>query len=224
MGQLAKRVEHLGAPVKGGDNMLKIASDARKAALDMRIVQPGALEHAYSKLNLAADEIAAVHCDTTADRGVQLVFPDLGTSKAVDTLLTDEDRAVVIDTDTLDELTLLTDVYADLKLELIARGIPAHEIRLVHEAKTREARFRLFQAANDGLARVIVGSTQKLGTGANVQKRLAALHHLDAPWRPWISSSERAVDCGRATRFTVRFSTPKARWLIPARASGYSFI
>ena len=54
----------------------------------------------------------------------------------------------------------------------------------VHEAKTREARFRLFQAANDGLARVIIGSTAKLGTGVNVQKRLAALHHLDAPWRP----------------------------------------
>jgi len=79
---------------------------------------------------------------------------------------------------------LLTDVYADLKHKLTARGIPAHEIRFVHEAKTREARFRLFQAANDGLARVIVGSTAKLGTGVNVQKRLAALHHLDAPWRP----------------------------------------
>ena len=91
---------------------------------------------------------------------------------------------MIVDTETPEEVALLTDVYADLKRKLTARGIPAHEIRFVHEAKTREARFRLFQAANDGLARVIVGSTAKLGTGVNVQKRLAALHHLDAPWRP----------------------------------------
>jgi hypothetical protein len=145
---------------------------------------PGAPEHPRSKLNLAADEIAAVHQDTEHDRGIQLVFLDLGTPKAVDTVSTHDDEAVIVDTETPDEVALLTDVYADLKHKLTARGIPAHEIRFVHEAKTREARFRLFQAANDGLARVIVGSTAKLGTGVNVQKRLAALHHLDAPWRP----------------------------------------
>src|SRR5205823_3503319 len=103
----------------------------------------------------------------------------------VDTVSTRDDEAVIVDTDTPEEVALLTDMYADLKRKLTARGIPAHEIRFVHEAKTREARFRLFQAANGGLARVIVGSTAKLGTGVNVQKRLAALHHLDAPpWRP----------------------------------------
>ncbi|MBV9898067.1 MAG: DEAD/DEAH box helicase family protein [Chloroflexi bacterium] len=184
MTQLAERVEKLGPPVKGGDNMLKIASDARKAALDMRIVQPGASEHSSSKLNLAADDIAAVYHETANLRGVQLVFLDLGTPKATDAVPSDDEHIVLIDTDTPDESALLTDVYADLKRKLMARGVPGHEIRFVHEAKTREARFRLFQAANDGLARVIVGSTQKLGTGANVQKRLAALHHLDAPWRP----------------------------------------
>jgi hypothetical protein len=124
-----------------------------------------------------------VYRETAAERGVQLVFLDLGTPKAVDTLARDEDD-VLVGTETAEELALLTDVYADLKRKLAARGIPAHEIRFVHEAKTREARFRLFQAANDGLVRVVVGSTQKLGTGANVQRRLAALHHLDAPWRP----------------------------------------
>ena len=185
MERLAERVEHLGPPVKGADNMLKIASDARKAALDMRLVTPGAPEHPRSKLNLAANEIAAVYQDTEHDRGIQLVFLDLGTPKAVDTVPTrDDEAAVIVDTETPEEVAVLTDVYADLKHKLTARGIPAHEIRFVHEAKTREARFRLFQAANDGLARVIVGSTAKLGTGVNVQKRLAALHHLDAPWRP----------------------------------------
>ncbi len=183
MEQLAKRVEGLGPPTKGADNMLKIASDARKAALDMRLVAPGAPEHPRSKLNVAADEIVAVYQETAPDRGVQLVFLDLGTPKAVDVPARDGD-AVIVDAETTEELALLTDVYADLKRKLTVRGIPAHEIRFVHEAKTREARFRLFQAANDGLARVVVGSTQKLGTGANVQKRLAALHHLDAPWRP----------------------------------------
>src|SRR5262249_42121135 len=113
MGQLAERVEHLGPPVKGGDNMLKIASDARKAALDMRIVQPGGQEHVRSKLNLAADEIAVVHRETTIDRGVQLVFLDLGTPKAVETVASDDERIVIIDTDTPDESALLTDVYAD---------------------------------------------------------------------------------------------------------------
>jgi hypothetical protein len=150
----------------------------------MRLVTPGAHEHPRSKLDLAGDEIAAVYQDTEHERGIQLVFLDLGTPKAVDTVSTRDDEAVIIDTETSEEVALLTDVYADLKRKLTARGIPAHEIRFVHEANTREARFRLFQAANDGLARVIFGSTAKLGTGVNVQKRLAALHHLDAPWRP----------------------------------------
>ena len=126
-----------------------------------------------------------MHRDTQHDRGIQLGFLDLGTPKAVDMPPTrDDDNAIVVDAETPEEVALLTDVYADLKRMLIARSIPAHEVRFVHEAKTREARFRLFQAANDGLARVIIGSTAKLGTGVNVQKRLAALHHLDGPWRP----------------------------------------
>ncbi len=182
MEQLAKRVEHLGPPQKGTDNMLKIASDARKAALDLRLVRPGAPEHPSGKLNLAADEIAAVYRQTSPDRGVQLLFLDLGTPKAVD--LATRDDVVVLQPEDAEEAAMLTDVYADLKRKLTARGIAADEIRFVQEAKTREARSRLFQAANDGLVRVLVGSTQKLGTGANVQKRLAALHHLDAPWRP----------------------------------------
>ncbi len=126
-----------------------------------------------------------MHRDTHHDRGIQLVFLDLGTPKAVGVApIHDDDAALIVDAETPDEIALLTDVYADLKRKLIARGVPAYEIRFVHEAKTREARFRLFQAANEGLARVIIGSTAKLGTGVNVQKRLAALHHLDGPWRP----------------------------------------
>jgi len=183
MEQLGKRVESLGPPIKGGDNMLKIASDARKAALDMRLVMPGAPEPPSSKLNLAADEIAAVYRETAAERGVQLVFLDLGTPKAVEVTARDDD-GVLVGMETADEVALLTDVYADLKRKLTARGIPPNEVRFVHEAKTREARFGLFQAANEGRVRIIIGSTQKLGTGANVQQRLAALHHLDAPWRP----------------------------------------
>src|ERR1700687_346344 len=104
MEQLADRVEHLGPPRKGADNMLKIASDARKAALDMRLVTPGAPEHPRSKLNLAADEIAAVYHDTEHDRGIQLVFLDLGTPKAVEVAPTrDDDAAVIVDTDTPEE-------------------------------------------------------------------------------------------------------------------------
>src|SRR5207237_7316828 len=126
----------------------------------------------------------AVYFDTDAERGVQLVFLDLGTPKARNSEPASDEDLVIVDDSTIEEQALLTDVYADLKRKLLARGISSDEIRFVHDAKTREARFRLFQAANDGTARVIVGSTHKLGTGANVQKRLAALHHLDAPWRP----------------------------------------
>src|SRR6266446_6143824 len=104
MERLAERVEHLGPPVKGSDNMLKIATDARKAALDMRLVTPGAPEHARSKLNLAADEIAAIYQDTEHDRGIQLVFLDLGTPKAVDTVSTRDDEAVIVDADTPEEV------------------------------------------------------------------------------------------------------------------------
>jgi hypothetical protein len=112
------------------------------------------------------------------------VFLDLGRPKVHDSAATQGDDLVVIDANTPKEQALLTDVYAELKRKLVARGVADHETRFVHDARTREARSRLFQAANDGTARVIVGSTQKLATGANVQKRLAALHHLDAPWRP----------------------------------------
>jgi hypothetical protein len=118
----AERVEHLGPPANG--SMLKIASDARKAALDMRLVTRGASEHPCSKLNLAADEIAAVHRDTRHDRAIPLVFLDLGTPKAVDVAPTrDGEAAVIVDAETPEEVPLLTDVYADLKRKLIARGI-----------------------------------------------------------------------------------------------------
>jgi hypothetical protein len=150
MERLAERVQHLGPPVKGADNMLKLASDARKAALDMRLVTPGAPEHPRSKLNLAADEIAAVYRETEHDLGIQLVFLDLGTPKAIDTVSPSDDEAAAISvTETAEEVALLTDVYADLKHKLTGRGIPAHDIRFVHEAKTREERFRLFQAVHD---------------------------------------------------------------------------
>src|SRR6202158_343594 len=93
--------------------MLKIARDARRAALDMRLVIPGAPEHPRSKLNLAADEIAAVHQDTEHDRGIQLVFLDLGTPKAVDTVSTHDDAAVIVDAETPEEVALLTDVRSE---------------------------------------------------------------------------------------------------------------
>jgi len=129
-------------------------------------------------LHVGSGVFRYVSAFTTADQSTQIQTPG-GTLAIRGSVISG-----IVDTETPDEVALLTDVYADLKRKLAARGMPAHEIRFVHEAKTREARFRLFQAANDGLARIIIGSTAKLGTGVNVQKRLAALHHLDAPWRP----------------------------------------
>jgi len=120
---------------------------------------------------------------------IQLVFLDLGTPKAIDTVSTSNDEAaVIVDTETPEEVAVLTDVYADLKRKLTARGIRlTRSVSFTKRGRVKRAS-ACFQAANDGLARVIIGSTAKLGTGVNVQKRLAALHHLDEPWRPMISS------------------------------------
>jgi len=189
MVSLAKRADELGGKDPHEDNMLKIANDARLASLDMRMVDPRATANPDGKIAVASRKIAQVYKETNTDKGTQLVFLDLGTPKAKDKeetapTATEEQTAEDEVTESVDELKVLRNVYGVLKDNLVASGIPEKEIAFIHDAKTNEQRVNLFRKINNGDIRVIIGSTGKLGTGVNVQERAAALHHMDAPWRP----------------------------------------
>jgi N12 class adenine-specific DNA methylase len=188
MKSLAVRADQLGSVDPREDNMLKISNDARKASLDMRLVDAYAPVNAGGKIATASRKIAEVYRETTPDKGTQLVFLDLGTPKAIDK--PSEEAAALEGQDLSTEVAgegeekLLTDVYSNIKANLIASGIPASEIAFIHDAKNDRQRTILLEKVNTGDVRVLIGSTGKMGVGVNVQKRAAALHHLDAPWRP----------------------------------------
>ena len=142
------------------DNMLKVTTDGRKAATDLRLVDIDE-DHPGSKTNLAVENIEKVWRDTAAAKGTQLVFLDMGTPNGIRWSL-----------------------YGDMKAKLVARGVPEQEIAFIHDANTDKQKEALFQAVRDGKTRILFGSTEKMGMGTNVQNRLAALHHIDGPWRP----------------------------------------
>jgi N12 class adenine-specific DNA methylase len=160
---LTKRAEKLrnGKVDPTVDNMLKITGEGRKAALDMRLVQPFADPHTHTKLSRAIDKIYAVWDETKPEHSTQLVFCDLSTPNP--------DRF---------------NVYDEIKTKLMERGIPEKEIAFIHDADTDSAKATLFDSVNAGRVRILLGSTEKMGAGTNVQKRLKAMHELDAPWRP----------------------------------------
>ncbi len=185
MESLAKRADELKNKDPKEDNMLKIASDARKASLDMRLVEANAPVNPKGKIAMASNKIADIYKETTPDKGTQLVFLDMGTPKAKEK---EEETSIANaggdDDDTIEETNLLKDVYKGLKAQLIANGVKESEIAFIHDAKNDKQKESLFRKVNNGEIRVLIGSTGKMGAGVNVQKRAAALHHLDAPWRP----------------------------------------
>ncbi|WP_180051128.1 PLxRFG domain-containing protein [Acinetobacter sp. YH12211] len=200
-GSLVWRTENLPRkPEKGADNMLKIMGDARKAALDMRLIDPTAEDYEGSKVNVAANNILETYKKWNAKKGTQLVFCDLSTPKGavakekarIENLIKladqgDEVAQAELDKLSPDELSALDSdfsVYDDLKAKLIAKGIKESEIAFIHDANTEEQKQKLFEAVKRGDIRVLMGSTAKMGAGMNVQNKLVALHHLDAPWRP----------------------------------------
>ena len=162
---LAKRAEKLktGLVDPSVDNMLKITGEGRKAALDLRLMKPATPDHPESKVNLAVREIFKIWQATGEQRLTQMVFCDLSTPKV-------EGRGL--------------SVYQDLRAKLVALGIPAEEIQFMHDHDSDAAKMALFKDVRSGRVRVLMGSTQKMGAGTNVQAKLVALHHLDAPWRP----------------------------------------
>jgi len=162
---LVKRTEQIknGKVDPRDDNMLKITTEGRKAALDLRLVLPHVRDHPDAKTNLAVEKIHQVWLDSAPTCGTQLVFCDLSTPQAGGGGFS---------------------VYEDVRGKLLARGIPPEEIAFIQDHDEDAAKASLFKAVREGKVRVLLGSTAKMGEGTNVQKRLAALHHLDAPWRP----------------------------------------
>jgi N12 class adenine-specific DNA methylase len=143
------------------DNMLKITGEGRKAALDMRLIDPHAEPETETKIDRAVSRIVKIWKATQEQRSTQLVFSDLSTP--------DPNRF---------------NVYDDVRSKLFKAGVPTAEIAFIHDAETDTAKKLLFDAVNAGRVRILLGSTEKMGAGTNVQRRLVALHHLDAPWRP----------------------------------------
>ena len=161
---LAKRAEKIRARLVEPqvDNMLKVTNDGRKLALDQRLIDPMLPDDPTSKVNACVDNVYRIweeHADTKA---TQLLFCDLSTPKNDGTF----------------------NVYDDIREKLIARGVPAEQVRFIHEAATDAQKKELFGKVRSGEVRVLLGSTQKMGAGTNVQDRLVAIHNLDCPWRP----------------------------------------
>ena len=161
---LASRAEKVRARLvePNVDNMLKITNDGRKLALDQRMIDPMLPDDPNSKVNACIDNVYRIWENYADTKAAQLVFCDLSTPKNDGTF----------------------NVYDDMREKLIARGIPAEQIRFIHEATTDAQKKELFAKVRSGEVRVLLGSTQKMGAGTNVQDRLIAIHNLDCPWRP----------------------------------------
>ncbi|MDO5568597.1 MAG: SNF2-related protein, partial [bacterium] len=144
------------------DNMLLVTNDGRKAALDLRMIDPTMPDLPNSKINMAIENIYRIWLENKEDKLTQLIFCDLSTPKNDGTF----------------------NIYDDIKNKLIAKGIPENEIEFIHNAKTNPQKLKLFDDMRNGTTRILLGSTSKMGAGMNVQDKLVALHHLDCPWRP----------------------------------------
>ena len=144
------------------DNMLKITNDGRKLALDQRLIDPMLPDFENSKVNACVDNVYRIWTENADTRATQLVFCDLSTPKNDGTF----------------------NVYDDIRAKLTDRGIPAEQIRFIHEATTDAQKKEMFAKVRSGEVRVLLGSTPKMGAGTNVQDRLKAIHNLDCPWRP----------------------------------------
>lgn len=172
------------------DNMLKITSDGRKLGLDPRLIDPSFEDNPNTKLNQCVENVARIHAETAENKLTQIIFCDLGvphknTTGAVENAddAKNDDNKSSAERDSLEEECDFC-VYDDIKSKLISKGIPESEIAYIHDAKTEKQKSELFDKVRSGEVRVLLGSTAKMGTGTNVQKKLIAVHDLDIPWRP----------------------------------------
>lgn len=227
IGERAKKLEQRkGKPQKGDDNMLSIMGDARKAAMDIRMVRPDITQRdPEGRIAVAARNVYDRYVKYNDVRGTQLIFSDMGTPKksaekelkeyndlmaetaplrdervqamadlgdesALDQIEKAEEAQRKIDAkgqDWADAIKMAMrgfSIYDDMKDALVELGIPENEIAFIHDYNTDDQKAALFRAVNDGKVRVLLGSTEKMGAGTNVQERAVALHHLDVPWKP----------------------------------------
>ncbi len=162
--ELAERAEAIrnGEVDSTQDNFLKLTHEARLLSIDPRAIDPEIPDDPGTKLNLCAEKVAKIYQETAEDRLTQLIFCDQGTPKYDGSF----------------------NFYEAAKTALIAQGVRPEEITFIHDAKTDVQREQLFEKVRKGEVRILMGSTEKMGTGMNVQEKLIALHHLDVPWRP----------------------------------------
>ncbi|OWK42377.1 putative DNA methylase [Fimbriiglobus ruber] len=144
------------------DNALAITTDGRKLALDARMLSPNAEDFPSSKINALVENVFAIWEKSAPTKGTQMIFSDIGVNPT----------------------SWGFSAYDEVTKKLIARGIPREQIVSIGEADSDAKKQALFEKVRNGSVRVLLGSTAKLGTGTNVQKRLVAMHHLDAPWKP----------------------------------------
>lgn len=164
------------------DNMLKLTTDLRKASLDMRLVDGSvSASEAQGKIQAVAENAFEKYKESDATKGTQLIFCDLSTPKGTSDKVVETDSEVSVDGE---EDSSNVVVYDEVKRMLMRKGIPSEEIAFMHDAKTKDQKQRLFDDVIAGNVRILIGSTEKMGAGTNVQKKLVALHHVDAPWRP----------------------------------------
>lgn len=173
LGERAERIRGGGVSASV-DNMLKVTNDGRKLALDQRMIDPLLPDEDGSKVNACVGEVYRIWSETAEQKSTQLLFCDLSTPKSDGSF----------------------NVYDDIRKKLIARGIPAEEIKFIHEADTEAKKQELFKKIRRGEVRVLIGSTAKMGAGTNVQNKLIASHDLDCPWRP----SDLEQRAGRTVR------------------------
>ncbi|MBG0818972.1 helicase-related protein [Planomonospora sp. ID82291] len=204
LGERADKVRR-GVVEPDEDNMLKISGDGKRAALDMRLIDP-TIDQVGGKIDIAAGKIAEIYANSKdwqypvhkdsdelhpTPGALQIVFMDQGTPKKKPGKKKPGKKKPgadagqeALDAPVGDGDTSTWAAYDELKAQLVARGVPAEKIRYIHEASTDAQKAKLFEDARTGKIAVLIGSTEKMGTGTNVQARAVALHHMDCPWRP----------------------------------------
>ena len=169
------------------DNMLKVTNDGRKLALDQRLINEMLPDDPDGKVAICANDVFRIWAETKEKKLAQLCFCDLSTPK---------NAIEITEKDGVFQMANFQNVYDDLRKKLVDKGVPAEEIAFIHEANTEVRKKELFAKVRKGQIRILLGSTQKMGAGTNVQDRLIALHDLDCPWRP----SDLAQRLGRIVR------------------------
>jgi len=179
------------------DNMLKVTNDGRKLALDQRMMNPMLPDEEGSKVNACVNEVFRIWEENSDKKLTQLLFCDLSTPKGAGEF----------------------SVYTDIRQKLIEHGIPESEIKFIHEADTEAKKQELFKKVRRGEVRILMGSTQKMGAGTNVQNKIIASHDLDCPWRP-ADLEQRAGRCVRATKTRRSVCTDMLRKALLTHTAG----